>query len=132
MHGDGRYWKEDIFEYKGEFRDGGPKGYGAGFVSYVDPRTKVRDRKELEGEFDGLQLADDDEEAGLAAADLGASAAAVARDASDAGRARADAARDRSKAAKRLVSKQRAARAGDENETMSKILADLEKVKEEL
>ena len=64
MHGDGRYWKEDVFEFKGEFREGAPKGFGAGFVSYVDPRTKARERKDLEGEFEGLTLVDDDEEAG--------------------------------------------------------------------
>ena len=46
MHGDGRYWKDNIFEFKGEFREGAPKGFGAGFVSYVDPRTKARDRKD--------------------------------------------------------------------------------------
>jgi len=94
--GDGRYYKDETFEYAGQFADGKPKGYGAGFISYVD-KTEGATRRDLEGLFDGLELVDDDEEAGVAAAAVGKSAAILAVAASGLAVEAAIAARDGAK-----------------------------------
>ncbi|KAH8058570.1 hypothetical protein JL722_5787 [Aureococcus anophagefferens] len=63
-HGDGRYYRADEFEFKGQRV---PRRPTARAPRARGPRARAGVR-ELEGEFSGLALVDDDEEAGEAAA----------------------------------------------------------------
>lgn len=92
------------------FLEGEIKGYGKGWVDYVDPKTATREHKELEGEFEGLALIDDDEEGGEEAAVVAISAAKWGREAAIKGTEAAETARDQAKEIKDRVLKERKAR----------------------